>query len=67
MKIETKEKDVWYCPLYNKIIPEGLCLDINYQRLKFFKRDALKDLIKRKQVTITKINNTCQKCPNMPL
>ncbi len=57
----------WYCPLYEKDISEGLCLDINYERLGYFKDDTIKGIIKQLRKTKDEINCTCDCCPNMPL
>jgi len=55
----------WYCPLLKKCISEGMCLEINYERLKLFKTDHLKKL--KKTMTLNKINHTCKSCPNLPI
>lgn len=34
----------YQCPLLNRVIDEGLCLDINYQNEKIMKEDVLKDI-----------------------
>lgn len=57
----------WFCPLFNKEISEGLCLDINYERSGYFKGETLKNTMKQLQKSKEDINLTCESCPNMPL
>lgn len=65
------EKDIetgfWFCPLYEKEISEGLCIDINYERLEYFKGETLKDTMKQLHKSKKEINCICENCPNMPL
>lgn len=55
----------WFCPLYKKEISEGLCLDINYERLEYFKSEVLKGTMKQLQKSREEINHTCEHCPVM--
>jgi hypothetical protein len=57
----------WYCPLYQKDINEGLCLDINYERLEYFKSCTLKNTINMLYKSLKEISLTCDNCPNCPL
>jgi hypothetical protein len=57
----------WFYPLVNREIPEGLCLDINYQRLQFFKADVLADAQRETGKTIEEVSAICEVCPNQPL
>ena len=59
--------DGWYCPLLQRDIEQGLCLDINFQRLKYFKPDVLKDAQREAGKTIEEISSICEACPNQPL
>lgn len=65
------EKDIktgfWFCPLFKKEISEGLCIDINYERLEYFKGETLKDIMKQIHKNKGEINCICENCPNMPL
>jgi hypothetical protein len=57
----------WYCPLLKREIPEGLCLDINYQRLQVCKADVLTDAQLESGKTLQELSSTCEACPNQPL
>ncbi len=57
----------WYCPLLKRDIEDGLCLDINLQRLKFCKQDVLKDAQHETGKTVEEISSVCEACPNQPL
>ena len=57
----------WWCPLLNKEITEGYCLDINNERLGFFKTGSLDQVKSITQKTLEEINSICDKCPNFPL
>lgn len=57
----------WHCPLLNRNIPDGLCLDINLQRLKCFKPTDLTKVMQETGKTIEDINVICDACPNQPL
>ena len=67
MKTKDSKSEFWFCPLYQKEIREGLCLDINYERLEFFKGETVKDTMKQLHKSKEDINRTCESCPNMPL
>jgi hypothetical protein len=54
-------------PLLKRDIPEGLCLDINYQRLKFFKPDVLTDAQRETGKSVEEVSSICEACPNQPL
>jgi hypothetical protein len=66
MENEMKS-DFWFCPLYKKEIAEGLCLDINYERLEYFKGETLKDIMTQLHKTKDEIDFVCENCPNLPL
>lgn len=57
----------WYCPLLKYDIPEGLCLDINYERLQFFKPGVLNNAQRATGKTVEAISSICEACPNQPL
>ncbi len=57
----------WHCPLYKKDIPEGLCLDINFERLGYFNSNILIEVMNDTGTQKHEINLTCEKCPNQPL
>jgi hypothetical protein len=64
----SEEGDLcWHCPLLKREIPQGLCLDINYQRLKFCKPDVLTDAQRETGKTVEEISLVCEDCPNQPL
>jgi hypothetical protein len=63
-----EEGDIcWYCPLLQREIAEGLCLDINYQRLQFCKADVLTEAQQETGKTVQEISLICEACPNQPL
>jgi len=55
-----------FCPLYERHISTGKCLDINYERLNHIKHDNLKDLVKIRGKTIDELMLICKECPNQP-
>lgn len=57
----------YYCPLLNRIIEEGLCIDINYENEKIMKEDELKAIKKMLNKTNAEIKEICHKCKNYPL
>jgi hypothetical protein len=57
----------WYCPLYQKNIAEGKCLDINYERLGYMDCGCLLEVTQLTGKTKDEINRTCQSCPNLPI
>lgn len=57
----------FFCPLYRRHIPEGLCLDINFQRKGFFKHDVVKDVIHQQRITLELVHSICDTCIHMPL
>jgi hypothetical protein len=57
----------WFCPLLQRAIAQGLCLDINYQRLRWVKPDVLKDAQQETGKTVEQISSICEACPNQPL
>ena len=65
--MEKEIKSGWLCPLYKKKISEGLCLDINYERLEYFKGDTVKNMMKQLHKNKSEIDCICEKCSNMPL
>ena len=67
MAISITEDKCWFCPLLNKEISEGLCTDINYQRLNFVKTDVFGEIQNETKKTEAEINEICEKCPNLPL
>jgi hypothetical protein len=56
----------WYCPLLKRGIQEGLCMDINYQRLQFCTPDVLTDAQAETGKTVEEISSICEACPNQP-
>ena len=57
----------WFCPLLNRAIAEGYCLDIQYQRLGYCKPDILTDTKRETRKSTEEISATCDDCPNQPL
>lgn len=65
---KSKSKKSWYCPIHKKVISEGLCLEINYERLGYFKGANLEDIKNHtKFKTREEINNQCENCANLPI
>jgi hypothetical protein len=61
------DKTHWYCPLLERIIESGYCVDINYQRVGLFKADVLKDVMKLTRLDVAGVSRICRSCPNQPL
>ena len=56
----------YFCPLYDRDIAEGECLDINYERLGYLSAGCLDEITRftgRKESEIAKI---CEACSNLP-
>jgi hypothetical protein len=56
----------WYCLIYKKEIQEGLCLDINNERLGYFNTGQLKIIKKIFKLNKDKVDETCKNCPFFP-
>ncbi|CQR57801.1 hypothetical protein [Paenibacillus riograndensis] len=52
----------YYCPLLNKVIQLGLCMDINYERTKIANFNILPELGINKE----EADQCCTKCPHLP-
>mgnify|MGYP000062232123 CR=1 FL=1 len=57
----------YYCPLLNREIEEGLCIDINYENEKIMKEDELKAIKKMLKKTNEEIKVICKNCKHYPL
>ena len=57
----------WFCPLLERQIQEGHCLDINYERLGFFDAGVLKGVLKEAGRDRSELDPICETCPNQPL
>ena len=55
-----------FCPLYERNISTGKCLDINYERLNYVQYDYFKDLVKIRKLTLQELEKICYDCPNQP-
>ncbi len=56
----------WHCPLLKKIIDEGYCLDINYQRKGYFQDDVLSHVKLITKMDLLEINVICDNCVHNP-
>ena len=56
----------WFCPIYDKDIAEGKCLDINYERLGYLDAGCLDELTRITGKKEPEISKTCESCPNLP-
>ncbi len=65
--LPTVPDRLWYCPFLARMIEEGRCLDINYQRLGYVKSDVLAEAQRETQKTVDEISAVCEACPNQPL
>lgn len=57
----------WFCPLLNREIAEGYCLDIQYQRLGYFKPDVLTEAQQESGKSTDEVSAVCENCSNQPL
>ena len=57
----------WFCPLLNREIAEGYCLDIQYQRLGYCKPDVLTEAEQETRKSTDEVSAVCERCPNQPL
>ena len=53
-----------YCPLLEKEIHEGVCIEIIAEIYGAKKKEIILDLEKHK--SILELENICEKCPNYP-
>ena len=56
----------WFCPLYERDIPEGLCIEINYDRVGYTKGHVLAEVEEATGNTASQVNQACEGCPNFP-
>lgn len=56
----------YYCLLYEHEIAEGLCLDINYERLGYMSGGCLEDVLVRTGKSEPEVSRACTVCPNNP-
>ena len=63
------EREEWWCPLLDKEIEAGLCMDLNYELIHFLKSGAgpVDDFKLRTGKTAEEISKVCESCPNYPL
>jgi len=54
----------WYCPVYGRDIAEGLCIEINHERIGLA---SLEEVKKTTGKIEPEISNTCKSCSNMPI
>ena len=59
--------DKYYCPLLNKDISEGKCLDINYELIKAKTEEYLPDIRRIRNNDNAEIEEICKNCPHYPL
>jgi len=57
----------WFCPLLDRLIDEGSCLEINYERLKSIQVGILDTVTQECGKNEPEISRTCESCPNQPL
>ncbi len=62
----SHETELWYCPFYKRVIAEGKCLDINYERFGYMNADYLREVTRLTGKTKAEIDETCKACPNRP-
>lgn len=55
------------CPLVGREIDAGFCLEVNLERLEFFKPDALADVMRQTGLTVEQVSARCEVCPHQPL
>lgn len=63
----TDKRNKWWCPLLCQEIAEGYCIDINNERLGYFKTGTLELIKSITHKSSEDISSVCEKCPNMPL
>ena len=56
----------WFCPLYQRDIAEGQCLDINYELTDYKVEEYLNDIRKITGKDKSRILDVCKSCPNYP-
>jgi hypothetical protein len=67
LPLPQEEDTCWHCPLLDRIIAEGLCLEINYERLHLAKFGLLADVEQATGKTAREVSSICEACPHLPL
>lgn len=57
----------YFCPIFKRDIASGKCLDINHERLGYFRSDSLHEIKKCTGLKKLEVDKTCEACPNLPL
>jgi len=57
----------YFCPLLNKEIEEGKCIEINYELIKAKKEEYLIEIKKMLKKSNDEIEKICETCSNYPL
>jgi hypothetical protein len=60
---ESEDRD---CPLYERTISLGRCLDANFERLHYVRDDTFKTLTRIRGKTIEELHQICKTCPHQP-
>jgi len=55
------------CPLLNRDIDLGLCLEVNYERLGYFKPDSLAYARRVTGLSVERVSEVCEAWPHQPL
>lgn len=63
----NQDSHEYFCPLTRKVISDGLCADINYQRAGWVLSDVLATIITQQRVTLEIVNGICDSCIHNPL
>jgi hypothetical protein len=68
MRKQSQEGDpCWHCPLLDRDIAEGLCLDINYELLNIAALGLIAEIRQETGKSAEEVSSTCEACPNQPL
>ena len=55
------------CPLLQRRIAEGLCVDINLERIGAFKPESLAEAMRESHKSVGEVSAVCERCPNRPV
>lgn len=56
----------WHCPIFDKMIAEGNCLEIQYELMGLLNDGNLTEIYSKTENGEPWISATCKSCPNFP-
>lgn len=63
---ENPKEEEPKCPLYERTISSGKCLDVNFERLRFLRDGAFRALARVRGKSVEELHEICKNCPKQP-